>query len=64
MIKRDLLLSSIQIALNRSRVVALVGPRQAGKTTLTRQLVSPDALNYIDLEDLTSLSRLEEPMTA
>ena len=44
--------------------MALVGPRQSGKTTLARQLVSPDALNYFDLEDLTSLSRLEEPMTA
>jgi len=44
--------------------VALVGPRQSGKTTLARQLVSPDSLNYFDLEDLTSLSRLEAPMTA
>ena len=44
--------------------MALVGPRQSGKTTLARQLVSPDSLNYFDLEDLTSLSRLEAPMTA
>ena len=43
--------------------MALIGPRQSGKTTLARQLVSPDSLNYFDLEDLTSLSRLEEPMT-
>jgi len=64
MIQRDALLSTIQIALGRSRVVALIGPRQSGKTTLARQLVPPDSLNYFDLEDLTSLSRLEEPMTA
>jgi uncharacterized protein len=64
MIKRDAILSSIHIALSRSRVVALVGPRQSGKTTLARQLVSPDSINYFDLEDPTSLSRLEEPMTA
>jgi predicted AAA+ superfamily ATPase len=44
--------------------VALVGPRQSGKTTLARQLVPPDSLNYFDLEDLTSLNRLDEPMTA
>ena len=54
----------IQTALNRSRVVALVGPRQSGKTTLARQFVAPDSLNYFDLEDLTSIARLEEPMTA
>jgi predicted AAA+ superfamily ATPase len=41
-----------------------VGPRQSGKTTLARQFVPPDSLNYFDLEDLTSLARLEEPMTA
>jgi predicted AAA+ superfamily ATPase len=64
MIQRDSILSGIRTALGRSRVVALVGPRQSGKTTLARQLVSPDSLNYFDLEDLTSLSRLEEPLTA
>jgi len=45
-------------------VVALIGPRQSGKTTLARQFVPPDSLNYFDLEDLTSLARLQEPMTA
>ncbi len=64
MIQRDSVLSTIKIALGRSRVVALVGPRQSGKTTLARQIVLPDSLNYFDLEDLASLSRLEEPMTA
>lgn len=64
MIKRKSILQAIQTALGRSRVVALVGPRQTGKTTLARQFVQADALNYFDLEDLTSLSRLQEPMTA
>jgi predicted AAA+ superfamily ATPase len=64
MIQRDFILSTIRTALDRSRVVALVGPRQSGKTTLARQFVSPDSLNYCDLEDLTSLARLDEPMTA
>jgi predicted AAA+ superfamily ATPase len=64
MIKRDSLLSNIRTALDRSRVVALLGPRQSGKTTLARQFVPPDSLNYFDLEDLASLPRLEEPMTA
>lgn len=44
--------------------MALVGPRQCGKTTLARQFVSPESLNYFDLEDPLSLARLDEPMTA
>jgi predicted AAA+ superfamily ATPase len=64
MIQRDSLLSSIHTALRRSRVVALIGPRQSGKTTIARQLVPPDSPNYFDLEDLASQSRLEEPMLA
>ncbi|WP_345308891.1 ATP-binding protein [Candidatus Villigracilis saccharophilus] len=50
--------------MQRSRVTALIGPRQSGKTTLARQFVSPDSSNYFDLEDLTSIARLQEPMTA
>lgn len=64
MIQRDSILRAIHTALSRSRVVALVGPRQSGKTTLARQLMPADSLNYFDLEDLTSLARLQEPMTA
>ena len=36
----------VEQALRRSPVVAVVGPRQCGKTTLTRQLVSADSPNY------------------
>jgi predicted AAA+ superfamily ATPase len=51
-------------ALRRSRVTVLIGPRQCGKTTLARQYVPLDSLNYFDLEDPVSLARLEQPMTA
>jgi uncharacterized protein len=54
-------LSLVRAALQRSRVVALLGPRQCGKTTLARQFVPPDSLNYFDLEDPRSLARLSEP---
>jgi uncharacterized protein len=54
----------IRAALRRSRVVALLGPRQCGKTTLAREFVAPDSLNYFDLEDPRSLARLTEPDTA
>lgn len=64
MIERSQLLSSVRQALRRSRVVALIGPRQCGKTTLARWLVEPGSLNYFDLEDPRSLTRLSEPMTA
>jgi len=37
------------------------GPRQCGKTTLARELLSPDSVNYFDLEDPASLARLDEP---
>lgn len=64
MIKRPQILLQIRRALRRSRVVALIGPRQCGKTTLARLIVAPDSGNYFDLEDPVSLSRLAEPMTA
>jgi uncharacterized protein len=53
--------SLVRAGLQRSRVVALLGPRQCGKTTLARQFVPPDSLNYFDLEDPRSLARLNEP---
>lgn len=64
MIERKELLQQLSNALERSRVVALVGPRQCGKTTLARQFVSPSSVNYFDLEDPLSLARLDQPMTA
>lgn len=64
MIARDQITATISTALRRSRVVALLGPRQCGKTTLARQFVPPDSPNYFDLEDPLSLARLDEPMTA
>ena len=45
-------------------MVALVGPRQAGKTTLARRFLLPSAAEYFDLEDPVSLARLSQPMTA
>jgi predicted AAA+ superfamily ATPase len=64
MVERARWLAAIRAALKRSRVTALVGPRQAGKTTLARQIVPPDSPGYFDLEDPRSLARLAEPMTA
>src|SRR5258708_3215776 len=61
MIDRQADLVSVRSALRRSRVVALLGPRQCGKTTVARQFVAAESLNYFDLEDPRSLARLSEP---
>jgi predicted AAA+ superfamily ATPase len=64
MIARNILKQTIQQKLESNRVVALIGPRQCGKTTLARDFVSPSSVNYFDLEDPLSLARLDQPMTA
>ena len=64
MIDRPRLLAKIRAALKRSRVVALVGPRQSGKTTMAQLIVPSESPHYFDLEDPASLARLDEPMTA
>jgi hypothetical protein len=63
MLKRDVLQANVKRGLQRHRVVALVGPRQCGKTTLAGQFVNPHSMNYFDLEDPVSLTRLDEPLT-
>ena len=57
-------LNLVTRALRRSPVVAVVGPRQCGKTTLARQLVPPGSPNYFDLEDPVSLARLDQRLVA
>ena len=64
MIERQTDIRLVRAALRRSRVVALLGPRQCGKTTLARQFVAADSINYFDLEDPRSIARLSEPDTA
>lgn len=64
MVPRSQLLDRVHQALGRSRVVALLGPRQCGKTTLARQIVKVGAPEYFDLEDPRDLARLDEPMSA
>jgi hypothetical protein len=51
-------------ALKRSRVVALVGPRQCGKTTLAQTLSKGQkVVHYFDLEDPATIGVLDEPMS-
>ncbi len=64
MIKRDHYKEFVETALGRSRAVALLGPRQCGKTTLAREFVDRDSPNYFDLEDDYSIIALADPRTA
>lgn len=64
MLDRNALHRRIETALRRSRIVVLVGPRQAGKTTLARSFLLPDSSRYFDLEDPLAARRLSEPMEA
>ena len=61
---RQRLLDTLRGALDRRPVVLLTGPRQCGKTTLARQLLSPREPTYFDLEDPRTRALFEEPMTA
>ncbi len=61
MIPRDRLLDRLRLALCRSRIVALLGPRQAGKTTLARHLAQQHPSTFFDLQDPTDLARLALP---
>ncbi len=64
MVTREKLLARIRTALSRSKAVALVGPRQVGKTTLARAFLPTKHPNYFDLENPVAQVRLQEPMTA
>jgi len=55
--------SRLAEALQDTPVVLLAGPRQAGKTTLVRQLATAKGLRYLTLDDeVTLLSAREDPV--
>ncbi len=59
-VERPKLKSQIRDSLVHFRVTALLGPRQAGKTTLAREFPTPEE-NYFDLEDPLDAARLRNP---
>jgi predicted AAA+ superfamily ATPase len=60
MIRRRVL-AQIESALNRQAAVAIIGPRQVGKTTLAMQLAETRPAIYLDLESRPDRERLREP---
>lgn len=67
MIDRPRYLQQIRLQSDVHPVVAILGPRQCGKTTLARMYADrfvKEAVTRFDLEDPTHLSRLESPKLA
>lgn len=67
--ERPEFIQKIRRAFEVTPIVALLGPRQCGKTTLARAYIAewtPDlpAVNYFDLEDQTDLDRLTDAKLA
>lgn len=54
----------IAVALKRTPIVSLLGPRQSGKTTLARWVARGRKATVFDLENPTDLARLSVPMSA
>lgn len=66
MLHRDEELDTLRRRLRGYPVVAILGPRQVGKTTLARELGAARAVapTYFDLEDPADLRRLDDASTA
>lgn len=67
-INRPSYISQIEKAFRTHSVVAILGPRQCGKTTLSRNYIEikklENKVHFFDLEDPADLSVLENPKTA
>jgi predicted AAA+ superfamily ATPase len=64
MILRPDYLAAIDERLKHNPVVALLGPRQSGKTTMAKLFAEGRPHEFIDLESLGGLDRLQEPAAA
>ncbi len=55
-------LKAVQDALNRQAAVALLGPRQVGKTTLALAIDEQAGALYLDLEARADRNKLSDPV--
>ncbi len=51
----------IDRALTRSPAVAILGPRQCGKSTLAKKIIADTSAIYLDLQDRVDRNKLNEP---
>ncbi len=62
MIKRLHIQQAVETALTRSRIGAILGPRQCGKTTMARIIAeSATPVTVFDLENPLDLNKLDKP---
>lgn len=66
MLERSRHLTHVRELLDRNPVVAIIGARQVGKTTLARELarLTAEKIRHFDLEDPAHLVQLQDPMLA
>jgi predicted AAA+ superfamily ATPase len=64
MIDRHRHLEALRTALQHYPVVAILGARQVGKTTLARELAEGGEAHFFDLEHAPDLERLSDPVLA
>lgn len=63
MLKKRNLFNKLEKALGWSPVVLLTGPRQAGKTTLVKQLGEQHGYSYVSFDNLRMLAAAQEDQT-
>ncbi len=51
----------VERALTRSPAVAILGPRQCGKSTLAKKIIAETSAIYLDLQDRVDRNKLNEP---
>jgi len=61
---RERYLTALRQSLEHNPAVALLGPRQSGKTTLARVLAAETGAEYFDLESPADAARLAAPQLA
>ena len=63
MIKRETFLKQVKDQFEVHRIVAILGPRQCGKTSIAKEICGPEIQrsHYFDLENRTDLERLANP---
>ncbi len=61
-IRRETHIQTVQRLLRANPVVAVLGPRQVGKTTLAREIAATREATMFDLENPNDVQRLDEPM--
>lgn len=64
MLRRPSYLHQLAVAVSRSPVTALLGPRQCGKTTIAREFAAERDAVFFDLESEPDLRRLSNPELA